>query len=123
MARVHAPHSRKAKSRPEAAFRSSREPSYFGAAEAASIADEAAFIADVAADEAEFIAEFAAAVESLIDGAGVTIVVVADGTGTGVVVFVVVSSFLLQAAKETAAARVTISRAVFMFLLDFGFGQ
>ena len=76
--------------------------------EAASIADEAAIIDEVAA---------AAAAPSL---AGVTMVVVA--AGAGIVVVVVVSSFLLQAAKETAAARVTISNAVFIFLLDLGFG-
>ncbi|MEP7139000.1 MAG: hypothetical protein ABI745_05200 [Caldimonas sp.] len=87
----------------------------FMAPEAASIADDAASIADVAADEAEFIAELAAEAASPIDGAGVT----TTAAGAGVVV-VVVSSFLLHAAKETAAARVTISSAVFMFLLDFG---
>jgi len=47
----------------------------------------------------------------------VTTVVVAAGAA-GVVVVVVVSSFLLQAANETAVARVTISNAVFIFLLD-----
>jgi hypothetical protein len=36
------------------------------------------------------------------------------------VVVVVVSSFLLQAAKETAAASETMSNAVFIFLLDSG---
>ena len=46
---------------------------------------------------------------------GVVTTVVAGGV---VVVVVVVSSFLLQAANETAAARVTISNAVFIFLLD-----
>ena len=48
----------------------------------------------------------------------VTTVVVAGAVAAGVVVVVVVSSFLLQAANETAAARVTISNAVFIFLLD-----
>ena len=46
------------------------------------------------------------------------VVVVAGG-----VIVVVDSSFLLHAANETAAARVTINNAVFMFLLDFKFGQ
>ena len=54
---------------------------------------------------------------------GVVTTVVVDGVvvvvaGGVVVVVVVVSSFLLQAANETAAARVTINSAVFMFLLD-----
>ena len=49
--------------------------------------------------------------------------VVVDGVVAAGVTVVVVSSFLLQAANETAAARVTISSAVFMFLLDFRFGQ
>ena len=54
---------------------------------------------------------------------GVVTTVVVDGgvvvaAGGVVVVVVVVSSFLLQAANETAAAKVTISRVVFMFLLD-----
>ena len=75
--------------------------------DAASIADEAAFIADVAAEAAS------------VDGV-VTTVVEVDGGG---VVVVVTSSFLLQAANEMAAAKVTISKAVFMFLLDFRFGQ
>jgi hypothetical protein len=88
------------------------------APEAAPIAEDAASIADVAADEAEFIAEVAAEAASLVDGVVTTVVLVAGG-----VVVVVVSSFLLHAANETAAARVTISSAVFMFLLDFGFGQ
>jgi hypothetical protein len=35
------------------------------------------------------------------------------------VTVVVDSSFLLHAANETAAARVTINSAVFMFLLEF----
>jgi hypothetical protein len=68
--------------------------------EAASIADEAAIIDDVAAAEASAIGAVTAA--------------------GGVVVVVVVSSFLLQAAKEMAAASVTISNAVFIFLLDSG---
>jgi len=84
------------------------------------LADDAASIADVAADEAAF----AVADVSVDIGAGVTIVVVEEGVvvmAEGVVVVVlVVSSFLLQAAKETAAARVTISSAVFMFLLVLG---
>lgn len=67
--------------------------------EAASIADEAALIA----------LEAAASVEGVVTTAG---------AGAGVVVVVVVSSFLLQAANETAAAKVTISNAVFIFLLD-----
>jgi hypothetical protein len=81
-------------------------------------ADWAALMAEVAAEEAAFIAES-------VEG-GVTTVVEVDGVvvvAGGVVVVVVVSSFLLQAANETAAARVTISNAVFMFLLDFGFGN
>jgi hypothetical protein len=91
------------------------------AAEAAAFADEAASIADVAAVPADIAAE--AAPES----AGVvTTVVVVDGGGAivaGGVIVVVDSSFLLHAANETAAARVTINNAVFMFLLDFKFGQ
>jgi hypothetical protein len=109
---------RKPKSRPEAAFGGSCKPFYFIAPEAAFIApvaDDAASIAEVAADEAEDIALDAA---SVADGVGAAIV-----AGGGVVVVVVVSSFLLQAANEMAAAKVTISNAVFMFLLDFRFGQ
>jgi hypothetical protein len=79
----------------------------------------------MAADEAESIADEAAiddvaAAEVSVLGAGVTTVV----EGGVVVVVVEVSSFLLQAAKEMAAASVTISNAVFIFLLDSGgFGQ
>ncbi len=72
---------------------------------AASIADEAAMPADIA-DEA--------------DVSGVVTMVVVDGVVdmvAGGVIVVVVSSFLLQAANETAAASVTINRAVFIFLL------
>ncbi|MEO7114984.1 MAG: hypothetical protein ABIZ18_03925 [Caldimonas sp.] len=86
------------------------------APEAASIADEAALIADVAADEAASIAELADEAASPIDGVVMTVVVAG---AAGIVVVVVVSSFLLQAAKEMAAARVTISSAVFIFLLGF----
>ena len=90
---------------------------YFEAALAAIVAAVAADEAASAADEAAIIDEVAA--EAVSAGAGVTTVVVA---GAGVVVVVVVSSFLEQAAKETAAASVTISRAVFIFLLgDLGF--
>ena len=78
------------------------------------MADEAASIAEEAADIAEVAALLSAG--GVVEGAGV--VVVAGGV---VVVVVVVSSFLLQAAKEIAAARVTISNAVFMFLLYFKF--
>jgi len=88
---------------------------YFEAALAAAVADEAASIAEEAAD----IDDVAAAEAAEVSAGGVTIVVDA---GAGVVVVVVVSSFLLQAAKETAAARVTINNAVFIFLLDLGFG-
>ena len=73
--------------------------------EAASIAAEAAIIDDVAAAEAE---------ASVVEGAGVTM------TAGGVVVVVVVSSFFVQAAKEMAAASVTINIAVFIFLLVLG---
>jgi hypothetical protein len=83
--------------------------------EAASMADEAALIAEVAADEAASIADVAA--DELSAGGVVTTVVVAGVAG--VVVVVLVSSFLLQAANERAAARVAISSAVFMFLLGF----
>jgi hypothetical protein len=104
-----------AKSRPEAALGGDR-PGYF---DAASIAAEAAMLADVAALMAEVAAEEAAFIAESVEG-GVTTVV--DGAvAAGVVVVVVVSSFLLQAANETAAARVTISNAVFMFLLNFRF--
>ena len=94
------------------------------AAVAAAFADEAASMADVAAEEAAIEAPIAdEALESVVDGV-VTMVVEVDGVvAAGVVVVVVVSSFLLQAANETAAAKVTISNAVFMFLLDFRFGQ
>lgn len=94
----------------------------FMAAEAAMLADCAASTAAVAAVPADIAAE-AAAPESA--GGVTTVVVDVDGVamGAGVVVVVVVSSFLLQAANETAAARVTISNAVFIFLLDFKFGQ
>ena len=87
--------------------------------EAAALADDAASMAEVAAAEA---APAAADVSDDMAG-GVTMVVV-DGAGAGVVVaaggVTTVSSFLLQAAKETAVASVTISSAVFMFLLGFG---
>jgi hypothetical protein len=80
-------------------------------------AELAASVAAEAADIAEPIAEEAASVEGVV-----TTVVEVDGVvvvvAGGVVVVVVVSSFLLHAANETAAARVTISSAVFMFLLD-----
>jgi hypothetical protein len=86
------------------------------AAVAAAFADDAASIADVAADDAAIEAPIAAD-DASADGVVMTVVV--DGVVTaGVVVVVVVSSFLLQAANERAAARVTISSAVFMFLLD-----
>jgi hypothetical protein len=91
------------------------------AAEAAVFAEEAASIADAAADEAAIDAPIADEALESVEGV-VTTVVDVDGVAAGVVV-VVVSSFLLQAANETAAARVTISNAVFMFLLDFKFGQ
>lgn len=103
------------------------EAAYFDAAAAAAeaaviaevAADEAAVIAEVAADEAAVIAAVAAAEAASV--AGVVTTVVVDAGGGVVVVVVVVSSFLVQAAKETAAARVTINRAVFIFLLDLGF--
>ncbi len=94
--------------------------SYFVAAEAESIADEAAIALDEAdsiADEAAIIDDVAAADPELSVVAGGVTMVVEDG---GVDVVVVVSSFLLQAAKETAAASVTMSNAVFIFLLDSG---
>ena len=86
------------------------------AAEAAILADEAASIAEVAADEAAIDAD------DVSTTGGVTMVVVeVDGVviveAGGVVVVVVTSSFLLQAAKDRAAARLTIKIAVFMFLL------
>jgi hypothetical protein len=72
----------------------------------------------VAAVPADIAAE-AAAPESA--GGVVTTVVEVDGVDVvaGGVMVVVDSSFLLHAANETAAARVTINNAVFMFLLDF----
>jgi hypothetical protein len=88
----------------------------FMADEAAAFAEDAASIAEVAADEAAVDAES-------VDGVVTTVVEVDGVVAAGVVVVVVVSSFLLHAANETAAARVTISNAVFMFLLDFKFGQ
>jgi hypothetical protein len=64
------------------------------------------------------IAAEAAAPESA--GGVVTTVVEVDGVVVaGGVTVVVDSSFLLHAANETAAARVTINSAVLMFLLDF----
>lgn len=92
------------------------------AAEAAMFADDAASIAAVAAVPADIAAE-AAMLESA--GGVVTTVVDVDGVVVvaGGVIVVVDSSFLLHAANETAAARVTINNAVFMFLLDFKFGQ
>ena len=95
---------------------------YFDAAVAAAVAaafaDEAASAAAVAAVPADIAAE-AAAPESA--GGVVTTVVEVDGVDVvaGGVMVVVDSSFLLHAANETAAARVTINNAVFMFLLDF----
>jgi hypothetical protein len=108
----------KAKRRPEAAFGGSCKPSYFIAPDAALMAPEAALIAEDAASIAEVAAEEAAPIAleaASIAAAGAAIV----GAGVVVVVVVVASSFLLQAANETAAARVTISNAVFIFLLDF----
>ena len=93
---------------------------YFDAAVAAAVAavlaDEAASAAAVAAVPADIAAE--AAPES----AGGVVTTVVEVEGVDIVaggVIVVVSSFLLHAANETAAARVTINRAVLMFLLDF----
>ena len=83
--------------------------------DAAMVADEAASIAEVAAEEA------AMAEEALESGVVTTVVEDVDGVDivAGGVVVVVVSSFLEQAAKDTAVARVTISNAVFIFLLGF----
>jgi hypothetical protein len=92
------------------------------AADAAMLAELAASVADDAADIAEPIAD-----EAPVSAGGVvTTVVEVDGVVdivAGGVTVVVDSSFLLHAANETAAARVTINNAVFMFLLDFKFGQ
>ena len=92
---------------------------YFDAAVAAAVAaafaDEAASAAAVAAVPADIAAE-AAAPES----AGGVVTTVVDGVvAAGGLTVVVDSSFLLHAANETAAARVTIKSAVLMFLLDF----
>jgi hypothetical protein len=76
--------------------------------------------AELAASVAAEAADIAAPVAALVSAGGGVTTVVAGAVAGGVVVVVVVSSFLLQAANETAAARVTISNAVFMFLLDFG---
>jgi hypothetical protein len=114
-----------ARRRPSAGSR----PSYFGAAEAAFIAEVAALFADEAASAAAVaavLADIAAEALASLDGVVTTVVVEVDGVGAivaGGVIVVVDSSFLLHAANETAAARVTISSAVFMFLLDFKFGQ
>ena len=87
--------------------------SYCEAAEAACIADDAESIAD----EAAIIDEVAAADAEL--SAAIELLAGAIAAGVDVVVVVLdVSSFLLQAAKETAAASVTMSNAVFIFLLD-----
>ena len=80
--------------------------------EAAIIDEDAASMAEVAADEAAMPADIAAseapeAIGAAIVGAGVTTVVLVMGG----------SSFLLQAANDTAAASETINKAVFMFLL------
>ncbi|HSC63152.1 MAG TPA: hypothetical protein VLD35_05925 [Caldimonas sp.] len=90
------------------------------AAEAAAFADDAASVAAIAA----VLADVAAAEAPESEGV-VTTVVEVDGVVVvaGGVTVVVDSSFLLHAANETAAARVTINSAVFMFLLDFKFGQ
>ena len=79
---------------------------------AASIAADAADIAEPAAADAPESA--GGVVTTVVDVDGGVVVVVAGG-----VIVVVDSSFLLQAANETAAAKVTISNAVFMFLLGF----
>ncbi len=98
-------------------------PAYFIAPDVAPMAAEAAMFAELAASIADVAAEEAAIAAESVEGV-VTMVVDVDGVvAAGVVVVVVVSSFLLQAANETAAARVTISNAVFMFLLDFRFEQ
>jgi hypothetical protein len=127
---LHLPRLANAKSRPEAAFGGLEEPSYFGAADAAFIAEVAALFADEAASAAAVaavLADIAAEALASVDGVVTTVVVEVDGVAgaivAGGVTVVVVSSFLLHAANETAAARVTISSAVFMFLLDFKFGQ
>jgi hypothetical protein len=62
-----------------------------------------------------------AAEAALESAGGVVAVLEVDGVDivAGGVTVVVDSSFLLHAANETAAARVTINSAVFMFLLDF----
>ena len=131
---AHAParasSARQCKKPPGGGLRRVREPFYFGAAEAALIAEVAALFADEAASAAAVaavLADIAAEALASADGVVTTVVVdVAGGVGAivaGGVTVVVVSSFLLHAANETAAARVTISSAVFMFLLDFKFGQ
>ena len=110
---------------PGGGFERALRPAYFDAApiaaEAAALADEAASAAEVAAEEAAIEAPIAD--EALLSVEGVvTTVVEVDGVVAvvaGGVTVVVDSSFLLQAANETAAARVTISNVVFMFLLDF----
>jgi integral membrane sensor domain MASE1 len=101
---------------PEGGLSLSQGDAYFEAALAADIAAVAADEAASAAEEAAAIDDVAAVVSA---GAGVT---TTAGAVAGVVVVVVVSSFFVQAAKETAAARVTINNAVFIFLLDLGFG-
>ena len=126
--REAAPRGRKAKSRPEAAFGGFDNPSYFIAPELALIADDAAEFADEAASAAAVaavLADIAAEALESVDGVVTTVVVEVDGVVdvAGGVTVVVLSSFLLHAANERAVARVTISSAVFMFLLDFKFGQ
>ncbi len=75
-------------------------------------AEDAASIAEVAADEADMAEDDIASEAAVIDGVDI----VAGGVVV-VVVVVDVSSFFVQAAKETAAARVTINSAVFIYLL------
>ncbi len=80
--------------------------------------------AEVAASIADDAADMAAPVAAEASGVVTTVVVDVGGAiVAGGVTVVVVSSFLLHAVNETAAAKVTINNAVFMFLLDFKFGQ
>lgn len=76
--------------------------------EAAMSADDAASMAEEAAIDDDDIASEAGAIEGVDIVAGGVLVVV---------VVVDVSSFFEQAAKEMAAARVTINSAVFIYLL------
>jgi hypothetical protein len=91
-----------------------READYFDAAEAAEAAEVAAEAAESAAEAADEAAEEAASAAG-IAGAGAGL---AMGAGAGLGVTVVVSSFLLQAARATEATREANRSDFFIFVLN-----